>query len=103
MENLKENRNPFNISGYLGRKWYFILGIIIAIINCILQLALCISIFKEVFNLAKEQMSYSIFGILSSGNISTKEIYIYIILYTIGIALSFINNKKLLTNSSWAI
>lgn len=32
MKDLRENKNPFTINGYLGRKWYFILGIIIAAI-----------------------------------------------------------------------
>lgn len=45
MKDLRENKNPFTINGYLGRKWYFILGIIIAAINGVLQFTLCRSIF----------------------------------------------------------
>ena len=100
MSELRENKNPFTIDGYLGRKWYFILGIAVAVANFILQLLLCSSILKEIFRLAKDLEPYSIVGILSSGQIAQREVISYVILFIIGLILSFINNKKRFTDLS---
>ena len=94
MENLIENRNPFTINGYLSRKWYFILGMIIAIINGTLMLVFCKSIFIQIMELSKIRANYSIIELLTSGAIPQQELLAYLILYILGSILSFINNKK---------
>ena len=94
MENLIENRNPFTINGYLSRKWYFILGMIIAIINGTLMLVFCKSIFIQIMELSKIRANYSIIELLTSGAIPQQELIAYLILYILGSILSFINNKK---------
>lgn len=94
----KENRNPFTISGYLGRKWYFSLGVIIALISGILQFAICKTLFKEIMQLAAAGKSYCIFDILTSGILSQNSLIAYVIIFIISLILSFINNKKRLTD-----
>lgn len=98
MEELRENRNPFAITGFLGRKWYFILGIIIGIVNIVAQLVLCNHIFREIFTLARAEEPYCLYDILTSGIIVQGEIVAYVILFCAGIILSFINNKKRITD-----
>lgn len=98
MEELKENINPFTINGYLGRKWYFILGLTIAAIMIILQLTLCSSLFKEVVNMAQNDVQYSIIEILRSGKVAQSQVIAYTIIFTCGLIFSFINNKKRFTD-----
>lgn len=98
MKDLRENKNPFTINGYLGRKWYFILGIIIAAINGVLQFTLCRSIFTEIMQLTHAEKGYCIYEILTSGFISKGEAISYAILLSVGLILSFINNKKRITD-----
>ena len=98
MEELKENRNIFTINGYLGRKWYFILGILVAIINMLLMAILCKEIFVQIFELAKTNETYSIINILTSGAIPYEQLVAYVILYVFSAILSFINNKKRITD-----
>ena len=70
MNELKENINPFSINGYLGRKWYFTLGLIVATLNIILMFMFCKSIFVQIFELSKTQANYSILSLLTSGAIA---------------------------------
>ncbi len=98
MEELKENRNIFTINGYLGRKWYFILGMAVALVNMILMTNFCKDVFIQVFQFAKTDEAYSIIGILTSGTISYEQLVVYVITSVFGIILSFINNKKRLTD-----
>ena len=98
MNELKENINPFSINGYLGRKWYFTLGLIVATINIILMFMFCKSIFVQIFELSKTQANYSILSLLTSGAIAHNEIVCYLICAVIGLILSFINNKKRITD-----
>lgn len=98
MEELKENINPFTINGFIGRKWYFILGLTIAAIMIILQLTLCPSLFKETVSMAQDDVTYSIIGILRSGKIAQNQVIAYTIIFTCGLVFSFINNKKRFTD-----
>ena len=98
MEELKENRNIFTINGYLGRKWYFILGILVAIINMLLMAILCKEIFIQIFEFAKTNETYSIISILTSGAIPYEQLVAYVILYVFSSILSFMNNKKRITD-----
>lgn len=98
MEELKENRNVFTINGYLGRKWYFILGISVAVINMILMAIFCKEIFVQIFEFAKTHESYSVITILTSGAIPYDQLVAYVIVYVLSSILSFINNKKRITD-----
>ena len=95
MENiLKENRNPFSIDGYLSRKWYFILGAIIGTLNFVFMIIFCKEIFMQISTLSQQNIDFSIMGLLTSGVFSKNVLIPYVILYGIGTILSFINNKK---------
>lgn len=98
MEELKENRNVFTINGYLGRKWYFILGISVAVINMILMAIFCKEIFVQIVEFAKTHESYSVITILTSGAIPYDQLVAYVIVYVLSSILSFINNKKRITD-----
>lgn len=98
MEDLSENRNIFTINGYLGRKWYFVLGMAVALVNVILMAIFCKEVFVQVFQFAKTEEAYSIIAILTSGTIQYEQLLVYVILAALGTILSFINNKKRITD-----
>ncbi len=98
MKDLTENRNIFTINGYLSRKWYFILGLCVGSINFILIMFLCKDLLKQIIELSKTNTGYSVIGLLTSGGIPPEELYTYVILYAASAILSFINNKKRITD-----
>jgi len=98
MKDLTENRNIFTINGYLSRKWYFILGFSVASANFILIMFLCKELLLKIIELSKANTGYSVIGLLTSGAIPPEELYAYIVLYVASAILSFINNKKRITD-----
>ena len=48
MEEVKENLNPFSIEGYLGRKYYFLIGLVIAVVLSAMQFLFWRSVFQTI-------------------------------------------------------
>lgn len=94
MEKIKENINPIDIKGIIGRKWYFIIGIVIAVINGILMSTLCPNIFSGIMEAAKNGDDASVYSIFNNGLIPDGQMYAFLFLILAGLFFSFINNTK---------
>lgn len=93
---MEENRNPFCIKGYLGRKWYFLSGLALAMISFMLQSAFCKDLFKALWTAAKAGDSYSLIQIFA---VIPKNVTLaYLLILFFSWIVSFILNKKRLTD-----
>lgn len=98
MEEIKENLNPFSIEGYLGRKYYFLIGLVIAIVLSAMQFFFCRSVFQTIMENSVAGINTNMISIIKTA--STEDLAIWLILISLGCFLSFINNTKRLYDIS---
>lgn len=94
MKEIKENINPVSIYGIIGRKWYFIIGAAIGILNGVLTPLLCPDIFSGILEAIKHNDSSSIYAIFNNGLIPDGQMYTFLFLLLACLFISFINNTK---------
>ena len=98
MEEVKENLNPFSIEGYLGRKYYFLIGLVIAIVLSAMQFFFCRSVFQTIMENSVAGINTNMISIIRTASI--EDLAIWLILISLGCFLSFINNTKRLYDIS---
>lgn len=98
MEENKENLNPLSIDGYLGRKYYFLIGLVIAIVLSAMQFLFCRSVFQAIMENSVSGISTNMISIIKTA--SDGHLIVWLILVSLGCFLSFINNTKRLYDIS---
>ena len=98
MEEVKENLNPFSIEGYLGRKYYFLIGLVIAVVLSAMQFLFCRSVFQTIMENSVAGINTNMISIIKTA--STEDLVVWLILISLGCFLSFINNTKRLYDIS---